>query len=423
MKAQITIFIILGMIILGLLAFGMMYFVSEDATPAQPKTDGVSNYVISCLQAASTDALRTFGSHGAISVDDGGSQELDAANSVVNNGVIYAAYIVADPVFVIAGPPDISNAPINPTYLSPDHYPFTGFPYLGTTRVFKLPAAFGWPNVPQTNATAANSIEESLNRYVNKAMSACDLSVLAQQGVRATAQGDPDVRTLFTDSGVDFLLTWPLEVTDISGTATLSSFSQHHDAHLKQIMERVRLMIDAETTDIAYNISQQSGIFLTRLPDNQALVSVIDPLSRIGGKLYNLTFGIMNRAPVLYSIDKHRGLLEEPAYRFSQCEARLVGTEEALSVSGGACDIALDLSIHVQDPDEWQRAIVQYSPQNFAGNPLVMAPPGVFDYTLTAQDTDPDAMPCLHLLVEAFDGRRNDGELLTLYNEEVQQCS
>lgn len=424
MNAQITIFIILGIIIIAILAVGIFIYTPKETPKQRPKTDLAKALIQSCLQTTSKNALELLGSNGVIQQKDQGIHpNLDSTTSTVSPEGIVANYIKLQPAFTIAGPPERSNEPKTPDCGQRDAYPWAIFPINpngGETHVMET--AFGWPTaIPPIykkspiNTYVPNSIQETLEEYTKKKIKECPLTTLP--GITIITE-EPEITVLLTPEGTDFILKWPMQIKDAAATTQAQDFVQHHDVKLKNLLERIRLLLREETRNLDFEISKQGGIKI--LPGaTGTVVTLQDPNSKLGGNPYEYRFGIPNRAPVLWMIDQTRIDPMQPC-----TNTKIQGTKTRLTIKDvkernagttAPCDKIIEFTITSKDPDEWNAINTLYEIQNGATS-------ATLTYPLPGQTTDITS-PRIEIIVKASDGRKTDSQLLALYNDQTTLCN
>ncbi|MDP7180864.1 MAG: hypothetical protein QGF25_04840 [Candidatus Woesearchaeota archaeon] len=433
MRGQITIFIILGIIILTVAGVGVVVF-RQDAstTEAKPRTDLVIAFVQSCLQVAGEEALHLLSDQGIIEERQGGQQsDMDDETSTILGQGRVANYILLQPEFNIPGPPLVRNAPRNPDglqYKQLDDYPWNTFPIISlsspTVKAFRALSVFGWANVPPTNTSFKRSVEESLESYTEERMLTCPLDALEEQGAKIVAEDAPIVDVKLTEEGTDLFLNWPLKIIDASGTTRQQNFAQHYDIRLKRLLRLIRLIVDKEITDLNFELHRQAGVKINNVPTG-TVVTITDSKSRLAGKPYNMSFGVPNRAPVLLYVDQKKvgdiRACQNTRLQSTGTQRSPGKVQEKLRISGGACNPNKAIQIEAIDPDDWQPLTLRYTPDNFGGAKQGIGVVQNFNQRLTGTETG-TTVPCLHLLIESTDGSRTDGQLVTLFNGDPALC-
>ena len=357
-KSQITLFILLGIVILMILSF-LFYIRSQTVTTlsrgnVRQTVDSIlastpiKVYVESCLDKATKDALVLVGMQGGWiynnQVSDtsawlGPPSRLYAMNLIPyeNQNVSYGIYKRAE---------DPPNYPYQGS-LNPDDstYAFGNLNLLELCdnqglNAWDLPGA-QYSCIQYDVQGSKNSIQEYLEKYITQKTKECvDIKTLTKELGYDIKEGNITTRVLFGDE--DVLVTADYEIIiNMQGESItkLEKFSVKPKVRLKKIYELAYYLIDEETKNIFFNItSNESLINLKRCPDksrknfdqpcllpNMSVEQIRDPclsnhncnvsnysdiiriqdnVSLINGKPFIFQFGVKNRAPALDFIDE-----------------------------------------------------------------------------------------------------------------------
>ncbi len=357
-KSQITVFILLGIVILMVLVF--LFYIRSQTVSAVSKGNvkqtvdsilintPVKVYVESCLDKATKDALVIAGLQGG---------------KIYNTQVKGAAAFMGPPTRAYAlnlipySGSNVSYA-IFSTEKSPPDYPYEGsLDPNDLTRAFgssglldlcdnqglnawDLPGA-QYSCIQYDVLGSKNSIQEYLELYIaNKTKECIDMETLTKNLGYNVEEGNITTRVLFGDD--DVLVTADYDITisvDGESITKIERFSVNPRVRLKKIYELAYYLIEEETDNIFFNINNNESLSnLKRCPDKSRknfdqpcllsnmsveqirdaclsnsncvvskysdIIRIQDNASLINGKPYVFQFGVKNRAPALDFIDE-----------------------------------------------------------------------------------------------------------------------
>jgi hypothetical protein len=236
-RAQVTLFVILGLIIV--LAVGSaVYYVTTQVTAPTKEATVIDEYVSSCLQTIGTQGIVLLGQGGGyINLTRTGKFEIkeDATLSdAVQLGAMQVPYW---------------------WYEDSSH---------GCTRC----------SITTKNMPSLDSMKEELNLYIAEHLNDClaDFSALQNQGYAVSAISNPIVETEYTVDGVLIELQYPLTIVKEGVTSNVKDWEATIDVPLEQMytdaVEIATMEIRNQFLEqIALNIiSAYSGIDEERLP-------------------------------------------------------------------------------------------------------------------------------------------------------------
>ncbi|MBT5924114.1 hypothetical protein HOH30_00130, partial [Candidatus Woesearchaeota archaeon] len=242
-KGQITVFIIIGIVILFVTA--TILFVTQSVTTEKFTTEGeyvredvplefnpIQTYTENCLLQVATRGLRILGEQG---------------------GYIYPE-LVGD--FSIADPTDSPG--IN---LEPARVPYWHFNKQENSDT-KITLASWKPPLYMEDDTEL-SIEAQLSRYVEEKVDECLLEYepFARQGFRVIA-GEPIADVSVSPTAVQFLLTKPLDVKKDTAERTMERFSVSIPLQLQKLYEVAAAITEAQEN---YSFLELQGINLIEI--------------------------------------------------------------------------------------------------------------------------------------------------------------
>ncbi|MBW2970031.1 hypothetical protein KY319_02815 [Candidatus Woesearchaeota archaeon] len=339
-KAQITIFIIIGILIL--IAFGTTIYVAskvkkiEKPKTPQLQTQTIQDYITSCLEIATKEGLTILGKQGGyIYVSQGGLNNIPKFTVKYTDqelGVIDIPFIVTPPQGNVgtsncATPDQKCGEQGRPEcclfYSKTPHYPFTGFPYLPDGNEF-YQGYYGMNELPPLykktpdDKPVSNSIQENLEQYIAKRTAECtNWETYKDYNINA---GTPKASLIFAEKkqiekfievqalGEKYItieLEWPVEITSPSGEKTiLTNFATKEPVRLVTIYFTVKQILDADVTDISYTPKDIDSFTVNSLKDGENSIIIIkDAQSKIENKPYEFWAARKNRAPAIWQIN------------------------------------------------------------------------------------------------------------------------
>ncbi len=326
MRGQITIFIIIGILVLA--AFSIALYVGGkmkqrvDVRQTQQTTEKLSiqpiqDYITTCLSLATTEGLSLIGKQGGVIYQSQGGITTEPTPGT------FALYTDPDrteqlKVQYIILPPEGNVKEL--FFSEPPAYPFPGFPYPPeeTTPLFK--GYYGQNNLPslynvsvETGEYVSNSIQENLETFIAKKIVNCvNWKKFDDQGYDITS-GKATASLIFAQKQEQFAgeqyitiqLSWPVEVTTSGGDKTLlTDFAIKAPVRLATIYYTVKQIVDSDVTDISYTPQNIGAFSVSILPYGEdSFVSVKDAQSIVANKPFEFWIPRKNRRPALWQID------------------------------------------------------------------------------------------------------------------------
>jgi len=330
-KAQITIFMILGIILL--LTFILLYFISDIAKKPAGKerveetfenalaSQSIKQYVTSCLENALQDGLIILGNQGGFLFIDQGS--------IIPRTLVKTAQLNQENITYLIRP-----VPLQPPWypcFTPENPPgycnFTN----NLTRFPKLYSySFGTSKLPfLTKKQGAFSIQAQLEQYVSSYTKRCiniqSLIALPELAGYNISEGNISANVSFGANDVSAIIDYPVSIS--SGNKKISkviSYGAKINIRFLKIYESVNDMIQKDNNYLEYALVEDTllGFFLgnplkfrelygatitkIQIPNNtyDNIIIINDSLSKIKGEPYAFKFAIQNRIPVLDYIEK-----------------------------------------------------------------------------------------------------------------------
>ena len=371
-KAQITIFIIIGIILLVGLGMMIYLFSAKKGTEQvltqnlrQTAVQPVKDYVTSCLDVAASQSLELVGKQGGFLYESQGGLTQEPLN--VFKGKVYLDYDSLKLIYDIVPP----TGNIGDIYFSePPDYPWPRFPYAaagmqdyGYFGVSKLPPLYREISGPL-------SIQDLLERsIVANVLKCADWNTFELQGLNIDA-GKPTVQMIIAENTtqleaeeyISFVLNWSITIKEYATQAqtTLNQFAVSYPVRFGQIYYTVKEIIDNDITNISYEPQTTSLYFITINKDVFGKDDVLiyqDAKAKLKGTPYEWRIARKNRAPALQwinqtRIDKYQYCIGNEIrfsgnqFTFAPLKAVSVAANEPISVSQ-----IFPLRFNASDPD------------------------------------------------------------------------
>lgn len=363
MKAQVTVFMILGLVIL--VAFTMtLYIVSyrqvKESAHQMPQSvikrtniEAVRAYATDCVSSSASEALELLGKQGGRLYKSQGSIVKDPTDVIKYDNVDVSYSII----------PPVGN--VGPyTALVPD-YPWIDFPWIvkqgNTTEWFY--GYFGLPDFPPLYDFSPNSVQEMLETYIENKLPFC----LDPERFKALSfdMGKPYVRMiiaknitqLYTEEFVSFDVDWPIVVTDVDGfKAELRDFVVNYPVSFGNIYYHAKSLIDSDVSQVGFDPRDYRGFdvsVLNNVKNHDDIIVFTDKRSRLIGKPLSFYIARKNRPPALAKIANFVSLQEFCiGTRFAVYENRLTASNNQLNYEITAFDPDEDIiTFHLSPAD------------------------------------------------------------------------
>ncbi len=233
-KGQVTLFIIIGIILLITIAL-VIYFVQVAEKPIERKAitpvvpiaeaDPVTSYVLLCIKKTTIDGLDLLGSQGGYILPD------------------YAQnpYAPTEADAVSLG----GKGPVSPYWW-----------YMQSPNKCQDKCAFETKR-PELYSGRKINIEEQLTDYVEENIAACvnNFAGLREQGYVVEEKSRPDVELIIRDNDILISLDWELEATKDKTTQDLANFAATVNVNLKEIYD---LATDITNIEIEYTFLENA---------------------------------------------------------------------------------------------------------------------------------------------------------------------
>jgi len=320
-EGQITLFMILGIVLLIIVAF--IFYLSnytqekkgQEITGAEKTAFDITpikEYVTTCLDNTAKDGLLLLGKQGGyIYTSQGGTlrdfKTTDENEFYVNYNNNIVSYGIYPPRYKI-GAAYFSEPPNYPTEI----FPYPNSASIGTNNVLFI-GYFGLSNLPPLNdSDGAHSIHLQLGNYINNYLKECiNLDVFREQGFEIKEEAfNADVSIAKND--ISLHLTYPLEIKKLStGEVTeIKDFYAKINVRLSEFYNFIKELIDNDISDISFDIDQpvndRDGFSIAVVRNinskNDDLAIAKDSRSLVKGQPYEYRFARHNRYPALYFI-------------------------------------------------------------------------------------------------------------------------
>lgn len=386
MKAQVTMFMIIGLIIL--VSFALAFYIfsfraakqSGQQLPGQvfksAAVDSVRQYITQCVASVSAEALSLLGKQGG--------RLYKSQGGIADNPSDFIAYEGVNVSYSIVPP----SGRVGPYSSQVPEYPWDGFPWIfqdDSERAWFY-GYFGLPEFPPLYDFSPGSVQEMLETYVENNLPGCfdeslfpglSFDVKKPHAKMIIAK---NISQLSTEEFVSFGVEWPITITDVDGfRADLREFVANHHVSFGREYYHAKILIDSDVSDILFDPRSYHGYDIAvfnDVKDSDDIIILTDRKSRIMGRPLSFYIARKNRAPALV-------LINDSVSDANFC----LGTR--FSVQGNrlmASASQLNYVLLAFDPDE---DIVSFhlspsSPQLFASSMIIrviaMDPAGLEDY-------------------------------------------
>lgn len=321
-KSQITLFIILGLILLliiGFLFYLTTYVVKKQTGTETTETQKIKtelqpivNYVTQCLDQTTKEGLVLLGKQGGYLYASLVGLQEDFETYL--EGYVFINYPSADPQQVLYGitplrPGFVMNGPPPIIYYSDvPNYPWQYFPYTDypTMSVKTFGGFFGENRLP-----FIDMIETQLEAYIKNNITDCvDWSIFEEQGYEITEK-NLNANLEIAKEDLVVRLVYPLTIkSKVTGdTTTIEDFFVREKVRLKKIHDAVNSLVENDIRNIDFDI-EWDGTLISGLSvqvirdfyDEDDIIIVEDANSLINGVPYKFIFARRNRGPALEEI-------------------------------------------------------------------------------------------------------------------------
>lgn len=315
MKAQVTMFIIIGLFILvsfGLLMYFLFYQEVSKTVNNVPEqsfkravVESARSYINNCLAETSGQALEFLGKQGGRLYESQGSTANDPIEFISYEG-LKVSYSILPPAGSVG----------DYTSVAPD-YPWVGFPWITEDGKEKewLYGFYGLPEFPPLYEFSQNSVQQMLEKYIETNMPKCvDWSFF--KGLSFDA-GLPKAKMiiakslsqLYTEEFISFSLDWSVTIIDADGSKTeLKDFVANYPISFGKIYYNAKSLIDSDVSDVSFDPFNYAGFDVSVVRDANSLhddiIVFTDRKSKLIGKPFSFWIARKNRVPALVFINE-----------------------------------------------------------------------------------------------------------------------
>jgi len=316
-RAQVTVYIIIGMVILflAILMFylrgttekemSMQEIVRAQKIPKEVRP--ITNYVTTQLDDATKKGLYLIGRQGGYIYESQGGLTPDDAKTIFYNNeyeVSYGIYKQNTNLF-------------NFYFYEPWPYPWKKFPNVGGEH---FPAGFdifGINNLPPLDGPDPYSIESQLKEFItNYLQGHIDFSIFDNQGFEINYDVNKiNVSVIIGENDVITFLEYPLGIkkTITNTISNVSYFYTNPQIRLKKVYNFVYDIISKDIIDILFNITNINGIpsyiegisieKTENVYEYDDIIIIKDNESMLYAESYAFQFARENRYPALHYLD------------------------------------------------------------------------------------------------------------------------
>lgn len=336
-KGQVTIFIIIGLLIV--VSLGIAIYVAgtvkkELATAKTISAEEIEQTITSCLRQTTEEGLLLLGKQGGHIFENQGGLTSDSLQETS-----------------ITITPPIGNVGTF-FYSTPPEYPFQTYPHRGGETTFE--GYYGINNLPPLNpANGQASVSENLEHYIETKLPEC--TNFAQFDLYEITAGEPSVtlnyaktiEQLETEQALTVELTWNVKATNLDGhTASFEKFAERLPVKLGTMYYTAKEYADADVTDITYEPTTQLPFVVeTKTTEKGSDIILTDTTSTVQGILYSFTIKRQNRAPALWLIENVDTIYVPPS---GSTTLRIKGNQLSAEQP---CESFTTIQLKANDPD------------------------------------------------------------------------
>jgi len=299
MKAQITLFIIIGLVLViavGITLYATTFFISKP----EITTSKVKDFVNECLKFSSEKVFEELGRNA-------GHLTFESARNVVP--LVNPAFtsLISRPSHNIGCEEDDCLY-----YFKVPDYPWKTFPYFDSSMNEKtFVGYFGDSSLAPLFNSSANSIQEKAESMIALKVKQCaNFDSFTNQGISVKVLSEPKVSIkfsnmsmLYQDKFTNIFLDWDIVESSDIYKKTLKSFSVKLPIRFSTIYYSVESIINNDISNISY-VPQAYGLDVNvSYYDSFSVVNVTDTLSDILGKKFSFVFSRDNRDPALWYVE------------------------------------------------------------------------------------------------------------------------
>ncbi len=313
-KSQISMFVILGIVILVVVSLVLYLAKTVTTKPGQESAARVQDLVFEprpikeftnvCLEDMAKEAIFLLGRQGGYLFASQGGTVVDFPET--DEGVMFVNHNNYRVVYNIL-PPRFSIAPYSPDV---DLYPWKTFPFESESsneEVFE--GFFGTVNMlPLTRLQGPNSIQTQIETFIEKNIMDClDFTSFAKSFEIVVEE--PEAEVVIANKDVSVRLKLPITISNPTTQERVSfdDFSTKLDVRLRDMYFFAKGLIKKDVQNIKFDISDRANnkasfnIDVVRsVYSSDDLITISDEKSLINGDPYKYSFARKNRAPALH---------------------------------------------------------------------------------------------------------------------------
>jgi len=293
MKGQVTIFIIIGLLIV--VSLGIAIYVAgavkkELATARTISAEEIEQTITSCLRQTTEQGLILLGKQGGHIFESQGGLTPDSFQGITIT-------------------PPIGNVGTF-FYGTPPEYPFPTYPFRGGKTTFE--GYYGINNLPPLNPSRGQiSVKENLENYIATKIPECtnfqqfDQYTITAGEPKATLNYAQTIEQLEMEQALTVELNWNIKATNLDGhTAQFEKFSVRLPVRLGTMYYTAKAYADADATDITYEPTTKLPFVVETTQTQKGTdIKITDTTSSVQGIPYTFTISRQNRAPALWLIE------------------------------------------------------------------------------------------------------------------------
>ncbi|MBI4449339.1 hypothetical protein HY641_04925 [Candidatus Woesearchaeota archaeon] len=268
-------------------------------------------HIQDCLDLASRNGLALAGFQGGLIYRSQQGPHPDPNQADL--GYTYLTYDGKNLPYAIIPPQET----LGPYQSDPPEYPWDGFPEYQAPctetcpgRINLTKAFAGYNLLTKLGKNFSISMQDQLEDYILTKTTTCiDWQQFTNKNLEFS-KGTPMLNVSIAQASTIITLDYPIEATNtITGAhATLRAFAIEYTVRLGQMISFTSDIIDADISDLAFNLSASAAESLTferknRIRGLDYVIITTDPHSTILETPYELRFAIRNRRPALYLLN------------------------------------------------------------------------------------------------------------------------
>lgn len=315
-KSQISMFVILGIVILVVVSLVLYLTKTVTIKPGQGSAARVQDLVFEprpikeftnvCLEDMAKEAIFLLGRQGGYLFISQGGTVVDFPET--DEGVMFVNYNNYRVVYNLLPPsPGFSIAPYSPDLPS---YPWNTFPFESESsneEIFE--GFFGTVNMrPLTRLQGPHSIQSQIETFIERNIMDClDFTSFAESFEIVVEE--PEAEVIIANKDVSVRLKLPITISNPTTQERVSfdDFSTKLDVKLRDMYFFVKDLIKNDVQNIKFDISDRANnkasfnIDVVRdVYSSDDLITISDEKSLINGDPYKYSFARKNRAPALH---------------------------------------------------------------------------------------------------------------------------